>query len=281
MVNSSFSVDFLARSKNDEPYVKDPNQGMSSRPHIPCVPPPQPPSWYCERPTLPTLRREKEREPAEEDGSSFNCSSVKPDSQLQCYTASKPAPVRGWGSADESSPTCSEDESETSSAHSSPRSHQEEDTAENGEITPKCDLQRRIRTAFTSQQIYKLEKTFKKQKYLGASERKKLAMSLELSEIQIKTWFQNRRMKLKRQIQDQQHSLLSPAPYSHFLSYNHRIALQYNNALPFYQTNCYPYQTPDLPYLVYPSFLPQHPTHQIMNNAPFEQFHPLLSTQHI
>ncbi|NXU51128.1 VENT1 protein, partial [Turnix velox] len=60
--------------------------------------------------------------------------------------------------------------------------------------------QRRARTAFTSEQVCRLEKTFQRQKYLGASERRKLAAALELSEMQIKTWFQNRRMKLKRQI---------------------------------------------------------------------------------
>ncbi|NXG60654.1 VENT1 protein, partial [Hemiprocne comata] len=60
--------------------------------------------------------------------------------------------------------------------------------------------QRRARTAFTSEQVCRMEKTFQRQKYLGPSERKKLAAALQLSEIQIKTWFQNRRMKLKRQI---------------------------------------------------------------------------------
>uniref|UniRef100_A0A8C5TVY9 VENT homeobox n=1 Tax=Malurus cyaneus samueli TaxID=2593467 RepID=A0A8C5TVY9_9PASS len=72
--------------------------------------------------------------------------------------------------------------------------------------------QRRARTAFTSEQVCRLEKTFQRHKYLGATERRKLAASLQLSEIQIKTWFQNRRMKLKRQIQDHQHSLVSPVP---------------------------------------------------------------------
>ncbi|NWU62848.1 VENT1 protein, partial [Pterocles burchelli] len=62
------------------------------------------------------------------------------------------------------------------------------------------ERQRRARTAFTSEQVCRLEKTFQHQKYLGASERRKLAAALQLSEIQIKTWFQNRRMKLKRQI---------------------------------------------------------------------------------
>lgn len=47
------------------------------------------------------------------------------------------------------------------------------------------ERQRRARTAFTSEQVCRLEKTFQRQKYLGASERRKLAASLQLSEIQV------------------------------------------------------------------------------------------------
>ncbi|XP_061084706.1 homeobox protein vent1-like [Conger conger] len=64
---------------------------------------------------------------------------------------------------------------------------------------------RRARTKFTSEQIYKLEKTFNKQKYLDPSGRVKTAAELNLSETQVRTWFQNRRMKLKREVQDWTH----------------------------------------------------------------------------
>uniref|UniRef100_A0A3B3T520 Homeobox domain-containing protein n=1 Tax=Paramormyrops kingsleyae TaxID=1676925 RepID=A0A3B3T520_9TELE len=63
-------------------------------------------------------------------------------------------------------------------------------------------LQRRLRTKFTSDQLYKLEKMFNKHKYLGATQRRNLAEKLHLTETQVKTWFQNRRMKLKREVQD-------------------------------------------------------------------------------
>ncbi|KAG5831194.1 hypothetical protein ANANG_G00301250 [Anguilla anguilla] len=63
-------------------------------------------------------------------------------------------------------------------------------------------IHRRARTKFTSEQIYKLEKTFKKHKYLDPTERIKTAEKLNLSETQVRTWFQNRRMKLKRDVQD-------------------------------------------------------------------------------
>ncbi|NWW40781.1 VNT1B protein, partial [Panurus biarmicus] len=59
---------------------------------------------------------------------------------------------------------------------------------------------RRLRTAFSAEQISTLESSFQRQQYLGAAERRQLAGRMRLSEVQIKTWFQNRRMKLKRQL---------------------------------------------------------------------------------
>ncbi|XP_066568640.1 ventrally expressed dharma/bozozok antagonist [Amia ocellicauda] len=61
---------------------------------------------------------------------------------------------------------------------------------------------RRPRTAFTAEQISRLERTFKKHAYLGTREKEELCRKLNLSEKQIKNWFQNRRMKLKRTLQD-------------------------------------------------------------------------------
>ncbi|XP_068807317.1 homeobox protein VENTX [Struthio camelus] len=67
---------------------------------------------------------------------------------------------------------------------------------------------RRLRTAFSAEQISTLESSFQRHQYLGAAERRKLAGKMQLSEVQIKTWFQNRRMKLKRQLQE-----LRPEPF--------------------------------------------------------------------
>ncbi|XP_054655406.1 ventral expressed homeobox [Dunckerocampus dactyliophorus] len=77
--------------------------------------------------------------------------------------------------------------------------------------------QRRMRTKFSSEQINKLESTFSQHKYLGASQRRKLAENLNLAETQVKTWFQNRRMKLKREVQELRHQflLLPPALFQH------------------------------------------------------------------
>ncbi|GFS07374.1 T-cell leukemia homeobox protein 3 [Elysia marginata] len=55
------------------------------------------------------------------------------------------------------------------------------------------------RTAFTRQQVLELEKRFSRQKYLASAERSSLAKSLGMSDAQVKTWFQNRRTKWRRQ----------------------------------------------------------------------------------
>lgn len=63
----------------------------------------------------------------------------------------------------------------------------------------KC---RRSRTVFTELQLMGLEKRFELQKYLSTPDRLELAESLGLSQIQVKTWYQNRRMKWKKQVRN-------------------------------------------------------------------------------
>lgn len=58
---------------------------------------------------------------------------------------------------------------------------------------------RKARTVFSDDQLQGLERKFKIQKYLSVPERMELAGMLALSETQVKTWFQNRRMKWKKQ----------------------------------------------------------------------------------
>ncbi|CAL4081940.1 unnamed protein product [Meganyctiphanes norvegica] len=55
------------------------------------------------------------------------------------------------------------------------------------------------RTSFTRVQVNELEKRFNKQKYLASSERASLAKQLNMTDAQVKTWFQNRRTKWRRQ----------------------------------------------------------------------------------
>ncbi|CAB3362966.1 Hypothetical predicted protein [Cloeon dipterum] len=65
-----------------------------------------------------------------------------------------------------------------------------------GGLTKK---QRKARTAFTDHQLQTLEKSFERQKYLSVQDRMELAAKLSLSDTQVKTWYQNRRTKWKRQ----------------------------------------------------------------------------------
>lgn len=57
---------------------------------------------------------------------------------------------------------------------------------------------RQPRTAYTSLQLLELENEFKKSKYLSRPKRYEVSTRLGLSETQVKIWFQNRRMKVKK-----------------------------------------------------------------------------------
>jgi len=58
---------------------------------------------------------------------------------------------------------------------------------------------RRVRTAFTYEQLVALENKFRQTRYLSVCERLALALALRLTETQVKIWFQNRRTKWKKQ----------------------------------------------------------------------------------
>ncbi|XP_043837224.1 homeobox protein not2-like [Dromiciops gliroides] len=62
---------------------------------------------------------------------------------------------------------------------------------------------KRSRTVFSSEQLEELEKAFLKQPYLVGTERTQLAKQLHLSETQVKVWFQNRRIKGRKQSLEQ------------------------------------------------------------------------------
>ncbi|CAH8496636.1 unnamed protein product [Schistosoma mattheei] len=65
-------------------------------------------------------------------------------------------------------------------------------------ITSDSRKPKRIRTAFSPAQLFQLESAFEKNHYVVGQERKDLATDLNLTETQVKVWFQNRRTKYKR-----------------------------------------------------------------------------------
>ena len=69
-------------------------------------------------------------------------------------------------------------------------------------LSDKNSLQRKkkTRTVFSRSQIFQLETMFDMKRYLSSSERAGLAKSLNMTETQVKIWFQNRRNKWKRQL---------------------------------------------------------------------------------
>ncbi|XP_041646217.1 NK1 transcription factor related 2-like,a [Cheilinus undulatus] len=89
-----------------------------------------------------------------------------------------------------------------------PGDHDEEESAVTPQDPPThkrrrqdqaCAKPRRARTAFTYEQLVALENKFRTTRYLSVCERLNLALSLSLTETQVKIWFQNRRTKWKKQ----------------------------------------------------------------------------------
>ncbi|MEH0962207.1 homeobox domain-containing protein, partial [Streptococcus anginosus] len=62
----------------------------------------------------------------------------------------------------------------------------------------KSKKPRKSRTIYTSEQLKRLNQEFNAAQYLNLPDRAKLAAELNLSQTQVKIWFQNRRSKLKK-----------------------------------------------------------------------------------
>ncbi|CAK8685617.1 unnamed protein product [Clavelina lepadiformis] len=144
-----------------------------------------------------------------------------------------------------------------------------ENSLQHSEATSICEpRKKKTRTVFSRSQIFQLESTFDIKRYLSSSERASLAANLNLTETQIKIWFQNRRNKWKRQIATDVDGLglrLSPAvmqastlnPLSHQASgLQHQSSLystqQNYNALPIGCRSTGNFSFPNYPFSAFP-----------------------------
>ncbi|TRY89010.1 hypothetical protein DNTS_029297 [Danionella cerebrum] len=185
----NFSVDWLAQSFHESHAGNEVEhqEKQTQRPHVPCLVQPRAPTSYDKvylQPKPKISKTEPRHESAKENQTALaprNCTS----------------------------PSFSEN-SGYSSGYESEAAVSECASVEDGSEMEKDGATRRIRTKFTPDQIEKLEKIFNKHKYLDAGERVKTALKLSLSETQVRTWFQNRRMKLKREVQEMRADYLLP-----------------------------------------------------------------------
>ncbi|XP_066248820.1 segmentation protein fushi tarazu-like [Euwallacea similis] len=74
---------------------------------------------------------------------------------------------------------------------------------------------KRVRTQFSAEQLIELENEFSKNIYVSKERREELVLQLNLTNKQIKVWFQNKRMKVKKEQREAQQQRSETVPFGH------------------------------------------------------------------
>ncbi|KAI4874898.1 hypothetical protein NFI96_034470, partial [Prochilodus magdalenae] len=235
----NFSVDWLAQSDSKQNHEALEATAAAPRRHLPCLVQPRPPTSYDKSYLQPKPK----------------CTRAEQKTPIEMLKEKESVLFSPLTSRNCSSPSSSEISGYSSGYESEAASSECPSVEDVSEAEKDMGTQRRVRTKFTPEQIDKLEKIFSQHKYLDAGERVKTALKLSLSETQIRTWFQNRRMKLKREVQEMRGDYLVPA-----------LAPVLFPRVPAVQHHCYNGQRPALsPLMMPPMALQQtHIPHQHM-----------------